>query len=185
MIEAETKRRPNIAYRRGGRKVWSGFAALVLNVSVACFGPLPASIAGPPPPIPERDVTIAFVRVLPPGGAYQPDAIEFDELDPGLQAGMRGFFTDPEVYMYHLLRKQTIHLGDPQLVRIGPREEFEFRRVGESVECANVDDGVVSLWSDKSPKELSEHGYLCNDHRLNQDVYVVAWVPQKTPALGR
>jgi hypothetical protein len=189
MIETESKRRANIDCRLSGAKVWSGFAALALILSVVCSAPLPASLADPPPPPPEREVTIEFVRAIPPGSAYEPNAVRFDQLDPTVQATLRSWVPDFETNVYEVVKKQTIHLGDPQLVRIDRGEEFEFRRVGlfgESVECAYVANGVVTMWSDASPGEPTAHEAPgCGLHRWKSDVYVVAWVRKGTPAPNR
>jgi hypothetical protein len=184
----EGKIDPNIRCRLDSARRWRGFAALALVLSVVLFAPLPTGIAKPPPPPPERDVTIEFVRVLPPGGAYAPDAVRLDQLDPAVQATLRAGVADPEVNLYEVLRKQTIHLGEPQLVRINARLAFEFRRVGvlgKWVECASVADGVARTWSDVPPEELFDGRALCAMQGWNSDVYAVAWVRRETPAPSR
>ncbi len=75
-------------------------------------------------------MTIEFVRAIPLGSAYEPNAVRFDQLDPAVQATMRSWVPDFETNLYEVVKKQTIHLGEPQLVRIDGGEEFEFRRVG-------------------------------------------------------
>jgi hypothetical protein len=189
VIDAESRKGANIDCRRGRAKVWRSFAALALVISVICFTPSAASIAEPPPSPPERDVIIEFVRVLPPGSAYEPDEVRFDQLDPAVQATLRSWVPGSETNVYEVLKKRTIHLGEPQLVHIGPGDELEFRRVGlygESVECAYVANGVVTWWSDASPGERTAHEAPgCGLHRWNSDVYVVAWVREETPAPTR
>ncbi len=186
MIEPESKGRANFGCRLSGAKVWSGFAALALMLGVLFFAALPASPANAPPPPPERDVTIEFIRAIPSGSAYEPNAVRFDQLDPTVQATLRSWVPEFETNVYEVVKKQTIHLGDPQLVHIDPADDLEFRRVGlfgESVECAYVANGVVTMWSNASPGEPTAHEAPgCGLHRWKSDVYVVAWVRKEPPA---
>jgi hypothetical protein len=188
MTEPESERRAVIDCCLREAKMSRNLAALALTLGVLFFAPSSGSIAKPPAPFPECDVTIESVRVLPPGGAHEFAAVPFDQLDPAVQKTMRTDLQDPEVRLYEVLKNQTIHLGDPQLVHIGPGEEFEFRRVGilgGSVECASLVDGVVIVSGSRSLKELAEDPSLCSSHGFNSDVYVVAWVRKETPVPTR
>jgi hypothetical protein len=200
MSESESKSRANSRCRLGGAGKWGASGALALvAASILCLAPLPASLAKPLPPFPERDVTIEFVRVIPPGGTYEPGAVPLGQLEPVVQAALRTLLAnpvypeadlneaDPTVNLYKVVKIKTIHLGDPQLVHISPGQQFEFRRVGiggGSVECATVEDGVVTMWSSRYWKELSKDPFLCSMSRWNSDVYVVAWMSKTTPAAG-
>jgi hypothetical protein len=189
MIDTECGRGASIHRWVGGAGLSRCLAALAFILAVLYSFSLSASAAEPPPPFPERDVTVEFVRVLPPGGASKPGAMRFHQLSPAARAMLKQDLPDPERKLYIVPKKQTIHLGGPQLVRTGPREELEFRRIGihgGSVECASLVDGVVMVSGAQSSKELSEKPYLCGGYDAsNSDIYVVAWVPKKTPAQNR
>jgi hypothetical protein len=188
-IEAEHETRAVVSCCFGGAKMARSNIALALMLGVTLFTPVLEGLATPPPPIPERDVAVEFVRVLPPGRAHESGAIHLERLEPAVQKTIKASVAAPEGHMYRVLRKQTIHLGDPQLVHTSVGHMFEFRRVGELVECAIVDDGIVTMWSDVSPEQAWAHGFLCTTHRQNSDVYAVAWLQKKqsapTPLAGQ
>ncbi len=165
------------------RRIWAGLAAIALVVIAVSFLPLRASIADPPPPPPERDVTIEFIRVVPPRSSSEPGAVRFSELSFAAQDAMRNQ-TDPKVDRYKVVRRRTIHLGDPQSVRIAPGDRLEFRRVGNSVECADSLDGL-SMSSFASPAEMSTGSSICTFYRANHAFYVVAWVQGASAPSGR
>jgi hypothetical protein len=158
-------------HERGLRSRLPAIALIVSAVSVVA---LRAGIAAPPPPPPERDVTIEYVRVIPPGGPSQVGAVRFNDLGSHAQKAMSAQ-SDPEVDLYKIVRKRTFHLGVPQLVRIGPRDQIEFRRVGEGVECASV-NGDIDVSTSVSPAKMPGDGSLVSFHSWNRDVYIVAWV---------
>jgi hypothetical protein len=188
MISSERKGRADVGCSPSRRGAWGGVALLALILGIAFVASASASAAGSPSRFPERDVTIEGVRVLPRGTAREPSAIRFDRLSPAAQAMIRDEIPHPETNLYEVFEKQTIHLGGPRVVRIGPREEFEFRRVGirgGSVECASLVDGVVMVSGSQSSKELSEKPYLCGHNAFNSHLYVVAWVRQEPSAPGR
>jgi hypothetical protein len=169
---------------------------LALMLGAASLGPPLPCVAKPPVSFPEREVVVAFVRVIPRGGAPVPGAAPLERLEPVLREALTDFLTthappkvpakekEPAANLYKVLKKQTIHLGEPQLVQIGRRDEFEFRRVGMRggwVECATLDDGVVMTSGQAYWKQLAKNPYLCGSHHFGSDVYVVAWVSIKTP----
>ncbi len=183
MLQSTSRIAGNAVSHPGGRTVQSGLIALALILAPISLVPLDASVAdcGAPAHV-EFEVTIEFVRVLPPGSAYEPDAIRLGALAPAVREAMKAYRQGSEGDLYKVMSKRTIHLGDPQLAPIDARHQIEFRTGGAVLECAFLSDGVATDWSSWSRTKIDDDPLLCSFHQRNQDVYVVAWVGSGAPA---
>jgi non-ribosomal peptide synthetase component F len=67
--------------------------ALAMILEALFLAPSRASVAATPPHFPEREVIVAFVRVIPRGAVPVPGAVPAERLEPVLRETLTDFLT--------------------------------------------------------------------------------------------